>query len=311
MLDEKTKKALLNEYDQEYNYQQVLKNIKKMQNKRKSVSTFFRCKLIPCGITLVFCIIILQNSKIKNEVAKQNIDESEITKEYELADKNVETNVIQEENNEKEIENKIEEVNNIMPDNLNENNADINDIYNDQKGNVIPNNLIYKNIDCGEASWMKDPSISLNLIDDNTSIVKVKILSVGEAEFLPKQDKFYDPYKAYTPVKMKVLENMNENKLPEEITAYLTGGKVKISKMEKSISREQAQNLGINTLSEVEKENFIQYSTIYDYELKEGNEYIIIIKKVNNSLYRIPENGYDIFDINTKRNVITNNQLIY
>jgi len=310
MLDEKIKKILLDEYCKADNYQQILKNIKKMKRKKNSYSTFIHYKLVPCGITLALCIVILQNKNIKNELAKRNTNKNEMIKEYEIAEKNT----IQDENNVNEIEEKNNIISNELNENVENNNTKISDNKNTnsiQKDNTVKSNLIYKNINCGEASWKADPSISSNLIDKNTSIVKVKILSIGEAEILPKQDKFYDPYRAYTPIKMKVIENMNENKLPEEITAYLTGGKIKISSLEKSISSEQAENLGISTLSKNEKEKFIQYSTEYDYDIENGNEYIIIIKKVNDNLYRISENGYDIFDINTQRNVLTNNLLVY
>ena len=44
--------------------------------------------------------------------------------------------------------------------------------------------------------------------------IKVKIISIGEGEMLPKQENFYNPHTCYTPIKIQITDNlMDTNKL--------------------------------------------------------------------------------------------------
>lgn len=166
---------------------------------------------------------------------------------------------------------------------------------------------IYKTIEGGEECWAYDPTVVKNLLEDNSEskyVVKVKVLSVGEGEMLPKQENFYDPYTCYTPIKMQIIDNFSDtNKLSGTITAYITGGKIKISNLLETIKYEDAKSLGILNLSIENQKKYIEYiGTTPYYEPTIGDEYIIIINKTNENLYQVMCDGYGIFRIDKSNN---------
>ena len=144
---------------------------------------------------------------------------------------------------------------------------------------------IYKTIEGGKACWAYDPTVVKNLLEDNSEskyVVKVKVLSVGEGEMLPKQENFYDPYTCYTPIKMQIIDNLlDTNKISGTITAYMTGGKMKIANILKG-TKQEIEYMGISDVSQVDPEQYIEYKlSVAYYEPNIGDEYIIIINKTN------------------------------
>ena len=107
-------------------------------------------------------------------------------------------------------------------------------IPNDNSSKIqVAKDTIYKTIEGGQSSWAYDPTIPSNIINDHAetkSVVKVKILSVGEGEMLYRQENFNNPYTCHTPIKMQIIDNLlDTNTLSGTITAYITGGKIKIA----------------------------------------------------------------------------------
>lgn len=171
----------------------------------------------------------------------------------------------------------------------------------------VSKRMIYKTIEGGESCWAYDPTIPTNLINDHSEtkyIIKVKISSICEGEMLPKQENFYDPYTCYTPIKMQIIDNFSDtNKLSGTITAYITGGKIKISNLLETVKYEDAKSLGILNLSIEDQKKYIEYiGTTPYYEPTIGDEYIIIINKTNENLYQVMCDGYGIFRIDKSNN---------
>ena len=139
------------------------------------------------------------------------------------------------------------------------------------------------------------------MLEDNSEskyVVKVKVLSVGEGEMLPKQENFYDPYTCYTPIKMQIIDNLlDTNKISGTITAYMTGGKMKIANILKR-TKQEIEYMGISDVSQVDPEQYIEYKwSVAYYEPNIGDEYIIIINKANENLYQVMCEGYGIFKV--------------
>lgn len=160
---------------------------------------------------------------------------------------------------------------------------------------------IYKTIEGGKACWAYDPTVVKNLLEDNSEskyVVKVKVLSVGEGEMLPKQENFYDPYTCYTPIKMQIIDNLlDTNKISGTITAYMTGGKMKIANILKG-TKQEIEYMGISDVSQVDPEQYIEYKwSVAYYEPNIGDEYIIIINKTNENLYQVMCDGYGMFKV--------------
>ena len=87
------------------------------------------------------------------------------------------------------------------------------------------------------------------------------------------------------------------------ITAYITGGKIKISNLLETIKYEDAKSLGILNLSIENQKKYIEYiGTTPYYEPTIGDEYIIIINKTNENLYQVMCDGYGIFRIDKSNN---------
>ena len=160
---------------------------------------------------------------------------------------------------------------------------------------------IYKTIEGGEACWEYDPTVVKNLLEDNSEskyVVKVKVLSVGEGKMLPRQENFYNPYTCYTPIKMQIIDNLlDTNKISGTITAYMTGGKIKIANILKG-TKQEIEYMGISDVSQVDPEQYIEYKwSVAYYEPTIEDEYIIIINKANKNLYQVMCDGYGIFKV--------------
>lgn len=261
MLDDDAKKIMYSKFDKDTNFQNIIKNVN--QKKRKKIYIrLFQYALVPSCTILIICVLMLKNNNVANLlVGKRNTT---------LLNTMVKDNSIMD----IEMNKMIENLENKIPTEIS-----------DKKE-------IYRTINSGEAIMSDDPTIPDNLINNHSKsnyVVKVKIISIGEGEMLPKQENFYNPHTCYTPIKIQITDNlMDTNKLSGIINAYINGGKIKISNLLKTINNEEARNLGVLNLSKEEREKYIEYiwTTPY-FEPAIGDEYVMIIHKTNSDLYQI------------------------
>lgn len=172
--------------------------------------------------------------------------------------------------------------------------------------------------------WSKDVSNPEVIIKNNT-VVKAKIKSIKEAIMLEPKEGFYNPYTPYTPVEIEIINSISGDSLSGTITVYLNGGNIRISKIMKNLDNEECKKMGIDKLSEEEKNNsFLQYSNEFDYELQTNEEYVLVLTKEATDIYVISANGYGIFKENKSdaktqgntnkiilKNVLTGKELEY
>lgn len=280
MLDSEVKAILYGKFEQDF--QKIMKNIKR-EERRRTLIKVFQYALIPSCAIIILCTIFITN------------------------DKNNKTDLLLGKGNNTDIYNII-----IDNENINANKTT-------EAPVVVSKKEIYKTINySSEGSWAYDPTIPENIIKHNKIpkyVIKVKVTSVEEGKMLPKQENFYNPYTCFTPIRMQVIENLSGNKLSGTIKAYIYGGKIKISNLLRTISNEEAENLGILNISKENQEKYIQYMWHEpSYEPTIGDEYVIIISKINENLYQVSCGGYGIFKVDRLNgqeryiNVITNKE---
>ncbi|MDF2556324.1 MAG: hypothetical protein K0R71_152 [Bacillales bacterium] len=180
---------------------------------------------------------------------------------------------------------------------------------------------IYSTNQGAEISWANDPTQPDNLIGEDNSVVRLRVISSSdEAKFLPENEKFYVDH-PYTPIEVEVIETLSGNPLSGKMTIYVEGGNVKISEVIKQLNEGDVVKRNLSTLSdEVKNTMYISYKTDYDYKMKTGKEYAVIIAKLGNDEYAVMANGYGIFEKDaynkqtkdvTFKNVITNKKFIF
>lgn len=149
-----------------------------------------------------------------------------------------------------------------------------------------------------EYSWAFDPTIPENLYTpEATSVVQLKVLSIGEAEILPQTEDFItqDPY---TPLEVEIVDTISGIPLSGKKTIYVDGGDIKISKLMKFIDKEKSAKMGFNKLSKKEKDNmYISYTSEHDFKMKVGKEYTVFLVNQTENICTIMGSGYGIFDI--------------
>ena len=172
--------------------------------------------------------------------------------------------------------------------------------------------------------WSKDVSNPSVIVKDNT-VVRAKIKSIKEAVMLDAKEKFSNPYTPYTPVEIEIIETLSGDSLSGSKIVYLNGGNIRISRMMEKLDNEECKKMGIDVLSEEERNNsFLQYINEFDYELQIDEEYILVLTKEATDIYVISANGYGIFKENTAdtkflqntntiflKNVLTGKELHY
>ena len=290
MLDIEIKNILQEQFSKEKNYQQIIYNLNKKQNKNIYIKIIKYALLPTCAILVVVALIqnydnkydyykdiaYIDNTKTEgnDQYIKSEIDNNEIIKNLIINTEIPQVNI---------DENKIETgKNNEIEDNKS-NEKEV--IKNNDVDVQIATSDIYKTIQGGEASWAYDPTIPENIIKDNKTlkyIVKAQVISVGEGEILPKQENFYNPFTCHTPIKMKVIDNLLEtNKLSGTITAYITGGKIKIANILKG-TKQEIEYMGIGDVSQKANENLYQiccdgYGIFKVEKLNNQEKYINVI----------------------------------
>jgi hypothetical protein len=146
-----------------------------------------------------------------------------------------------------------------------------------------------------EFEWAADPAVPENLMNDSTSMVHLKILSIGEGIMPPKSEDFSSPL-PFTPYEVEVVDTISGNPLSGKMTVYGIGGDIKISKFVESTPENKNEKMGLTKLSKNEKESkFISFTTDHDYKLKTGKEYALLLSKQAEGVYTIKANGYGTF----------------
>lgn len=149
-----------------------------------------------------------------------------------------------------------------------------------------------------DANWVKDPAEIDNVIAmaNNYSIVKATIVSIGDANFLQSTAPV-----PYTPLIVEISEVLDGNSEIGTKTIYVEGGDIKISNLLKVLNDVEITKMGLDTLSNEDKENmYISYTSDYTFNLKENEEYIMILS--NNNVSTIMASGYGIFKEEGKNN---------
>lgn len=144
--------------------------------------------------------------------------------------------------------------------------------------------------------WAKDPTVPDNLINKDSSVVKLKVISIGDAMFLPENKTFYTD-RPFTPIEVEIFNTLSGIQLSGKVTIYVEGGDIKISELIKKISKGDADKEGLSALSEEDKNTkYASFTTDYDYKMEIGNEYVVILARQSNGAYTVMANGYGIFE---------------
>ncbi|MGL5351781.1 MAG: hypothetical protein ACRDA5_00500, partial [Clostridium sp.] len=104
----------------------------------------------------------------------------------------------------------------------------------------IENKEIFGTMDTN-FSWAKEPTPQ-NLISDSSAIVKIKILSIGDSEFMDSLN--YD--RPLTPVNVQILNVISGDKLSDTLNIYTLGGDVKVSELIKHKPKEVIDKMQLN-----------------------------------------------------------------
>ncbi len=147
------------------------------------------------------------------------------------------------------------------------------------------------------SNWVKDPTLPENVFDmsKNPCVILINVKSIGEASFVNTSDS-----RPYTPINVEIKDVLKGNCSLGEKTIYMIGGDVKVSEVINRKSEAEIEKMGLDTLSDEEKESmYISYSTDYDFPLEVNRDYAVILS--NSDIPTIMGNGYGIFE--NKNNV--------
>ncbi|WLD94471.1 hypothetical protein [Alkalihalobacillus sp. AL-G] len=169
-----------------------------------------------------------------------------------------------------------------------------------EEKNNLPNinpKEIYGTVE-SQSIWAFDPSIPENLFTAGAaSIVQLKVLTIGEAEILPKTENFYTQ-EPHTPIEVEIVDTISGIPLSGEKTVYMKGGEIRISKLIKHLDKGSIDKIRFNKLSQKVKDSkFISYTSDHRYKMKTGKEYTVILMPQTESIFTVMGSGYGIFDI--------------
>jgi hypothetical protein len=144
-------------------------------------------------------------------------------------------------------------------------------------------------------SWEFDPTIITELTQKSSSVVRLKVLSVGEGLFLESSEEFYNPYMPYTPVQIRIVDVLSGDELADEMTIYIQGGNVLISDIIEA-TPERANKMGLDSIGLSERTSkYIAYVSESDYRFQVGQEYVCILTKQSKEIYTVMASGYGVF----------------
>jgi len=166
---------------------------------------------------------------------------------------------------------------------------------------TINNKKIYNTI-ISTSNYSVDPKNPENILAGiNRHIIKVKVTSIGDAEFLPTTEYYNNPYSPCTPIEVEILENLYGGEInPINNKIYISGGNITLSNLCSRLDDIDIERMGLNSLSKNEKENqYMRFETEFTYDVKPGNVYTLVVADIGNNLYKIVDEGCGIFIENT------------
>jgi len=147
--------------------------------------------------------------------------------------------------------------------------------------------------------WAIDPSIPQEWIFENSTVVKLRIISQDNVSGFLNFVNFSD-IAPYRKVEVKILDSFYGDKLSGEMTIYLQGGKILLKDFIEQDPLDRAEKMGLYNLSEEERNTlFINYGSDYDFEIQDNQEYIMILGNFD-GFYTNTGRGFCIFQENLK-----------
>lgn len=123
----------------------------------------------------------------------------------------------------------------------------------------------------GEKSYVSDPRVPQNLIDQSVAAIKVNILKKKDASFLGGSNSLFTKYS------VNVTEVLNGKYTLGEHEIYMEGGLISVGKFKK-LKPDNFRKLELYTVPENELEKkFISFDSEDNYELEEGQQYVLLI----------------------------------
>lgn len=146
-----------------------------------------------------------------------------------------------------------------------------------------------------ETSLAYEPTAQ-NLLNDATSVIKVKVTGLGDAQFVDGVGFSMEPQ---TPIEFELLDTVSGQTLASDAKIYASGGLVSLAEMVRALSAEQIAKMEIDTLTpQQQAEQFMLYRSDYDVELTSGQTYLFLVTQQVNGDYSLLLNGYSVFTPN-------------
>lgn len=140
-----------------------------------------------------------------------------------------------------------------------------------------------------ESKFSKDPEVPENIIEITNTAVKVKVIEKDICDYYFKDLPFpQTKYKVeLKDVIMGDIKNLTE--------VYDSGGDIRLDRLIKhfeEVEPSDIKKMGLDKITEEQsREEYVKYTFSYNYDLLEGEEYILVIGPEG----RIVDNGYGIF----------------
>lgn len=149
-----------------------------------------------------------------------------------------------------------------------------------------------------QSNYAIDPMNPINLIDQKSVLLKIKVNKIGDAKFIFKNGSFGNPYIPFSPMTVDVLQDYSKKNVQlNNNILYVEGGKIKITEYEKSIDDVDKSRMGIDKMTNEEKNHkYIKYAFPETYNFEVGKEYIVIAKEIANGTYVVLNGGYSVFE---------------
>lgn len=138
-------------------------------------------------------------------------------------------------------------------------------------------------------SFAKDPMAVKELLDEDSSLIRVKVLGVDPVAHFMEQG---DPS---TGMKIEVLETVEGKPVSGEVDVYIGGGLTTIEEVIEHAEPESVAKMGLSDLGATQKqEMYIAYDSEFNYTPQVGEEYIFLVVQVDGK-YFVQNRGYGIY----------------
>ena len=157
----------------------------------------------------------------------------------------------------------------------------------------VPKEKIYTTV-TSSYMFINDPANYKSLINDDTLVAKIKVLSFDKSIYL-EGSSLGSINNVATPVNIEILEVI-KGKQPEsnQMKIYKSGGEILITEAMKKMDKERIIKMGLDNISKQDQKSlYISYTSEYDYELKENEIYALILNK-NADKYEL-FSGFSVF----------------